>query len=237
MSIGTICFATSTFSLQPLLYTDSCSSCRLALRWGITKDEKRPEIAQKDLCEFFSITSWNRIHLQMIYFGREYCTAKGHVPSACPICSWVNKGDSSPPPKNYSSYLPKTPPKGIVFYADRVKEIAGKGILKVLILLPHKKYMSESLCLCSAFSDQQRAQYSPVKPHVLKMMESPKVERRDLFGESEGSSQPSTTSTNRKRKIFKATKNGRETTDKKAKKNANDKRMESISYLHIVNHL
>ena len=30
-----------------------------------------------------------RLHLQIIYFGREYCPAKGHVPAACPICSWA----------------------------------------------------------------------------------------------------------------------------------------------------
>jgi hypothetical protein len=97
----------------------------LALRWGITRDEKRPEIAQRDLCNFFPITSWNKVHLQMIYFGREYCTAKAHVPSGCPICSWVNKTSASQPPKGYLAFEPKSPSKGIVFYADRIKEIAG----------------------------------------------------------------------------------------------------------------
>ena len=72
------------------------------------------------------------------------------------------------------------------------------------------------LCLGSAFSDEQRAQYSPVKPHVLKMMESPKVEGRDLFG-ARGESSQTTSSSNgsRKRKVSGTTKNGREIPDKK----------------------
>eukprot|EP01035_Chromulina_nebulosa_P001673 gene1673-2259_t len=60
---------------------------RLAQRWGISKEAKNVNKVQKDLCEFFPQEAWNKLHLQMIYFGREYCTAKDHKPSECPICS------------------------------------------------------------------------------------------------------------------------------------------------------
>jgi len=32
---------------------------------------------------------WNTLHLQIIYFGREHCTARNHKPESCPICSWA----------------------------------------------------------------------------------------------------------------------------------------------------
>lgn len=51
---------------------------RLALRWGLTKEKSNPDKVQKDLCDLFPREYWNRLHLQMIYFGREYCTAKNH---------------------------------------------------------------------------------------------------------------------------------------------------------------
>lgn len=61
---------------------------RLAKRWGLTRG-KRVEETEKDLKKLFPKKSWNRLHLQMIYFGREYCKARGHIPSSCPICSWI----------------------------------------------------------------------------------------------------------------------------------------------------
>jgi endonuclease-3 len=47
---------------------------RLALRWGLTCEEKNVSKVQKNLCSAFPESSWNKVHLQMIYFGREYCT-------------------------------------------------------------------------------------------------------------------------------------------------------------------
>jgi endonuclease III len=32
---------------------------------------------------------WNKLHLQIIFFGREYCPARGHDLTTCPICSWT----------------------------------------------------------------------------------------------------------------------------------------------------
>ena len=52
---------------------------RLALRWHLSKDEKNVNKVQQDLQNVFPKEHWNKIHLQMIYFGREYCTAKLHV--------------------------------------------------------------------------------------------------------------------------------------------------------------
>ena len=44
---------------------------------------------ERDLKKVFPRESWNKLHLQIIYFGREYCPARGHVLADCPICSWA----------------------------------------------------------------------------------------------------------------------------------------------------
>ncbi len=59
---------------------------RLAARWGLS-DGKSVEKTERDLKALFPKDSWNRLHLQIIYFGREYCPARGHDPQQCPICS------------------------------------------------------------------------------------------------------------------------------------------------------
>lgn len=59
---------------------------RLAYRWGLTNG-KNVETTEKDLKRLFPEESWNKLHLQIIFFGREYCKARGHEPSECPICS------------------------------------------------------------------------------------------------------------------------------------------------------
>ncbi|CAM9335277.1 unnamed protein product, partial [Ectocarpus fasciculatus] len=59
---------------------------RLANRWGLS-NEKNVDKVQQDLMAVFPEETWNKLHLQMIYFGREFCTAKDHTPSGCPICS------------------------------------------------------------------------------------------------------------------------------------------------------
>jgi len=41
---------------------------------------------EKDLKRLFPRESWNKLHLQIIYFGREYCPARGHNPNTCPVC-------------------------------------------------------------------------------------------------------------------------------------------------------
>jgi endonuclease III len=59
---------------------------RLAYRWGLSTG-KNVEKTEEDLKKIFPRDSWNKLHLQIIFFGREYCPARGHDPRACPICS------------------------------------------------------------------------------------------------------------------------------------------------------
>ncbi len=61
---------------------------RLAGRWQLSRANNVTEV-ERDLKRVFPRTAWNKLHLQIIYFGRQYCPARGHVPSACPICSWA----------------------------------------------------------------------------------------------------------------------------------------------------
>ena len=61
---------------------------RLAKRWGLSSG-KSVKQTEKDLKELFSEKDWNRLHLQLIYFGREYCQARNHEASVCPICNWI----------------------------------------------------------------------------------------------------------------------------------------------------
>jgi|TARA_B110000908_G_scaffold160148_1_gene203080 endonuclease-3 len=58
---------------------------RLAYRWKLSTG-KNVDKTEKDLKAAFPIETWNRIHLQIIFFGRKYCPARGHDPLACPIC-------------------------------------------------------------------------------------------------------------------------------------------------------
>ena len=59
---------------------------RLAWRWALS-NRKNVEKTEKDLKRLFPEESWNKLHLQMIYFGREYCPAISHEKNICPICS------------------------------------------------------------------------------------------------------------------------------------------------------
>lgn len=61
---------------------------RLASRWGLSK-AKNVEQTERDLKALFPRESWNRLHLQIIYFGRRYCPALRHDLQSCPICSWA----------------------------------------------------------------------------------------------------------------------------------------------------
>jgi endonuclease-3 len=59
---------------------------RCAQRWGLSKG-KNVEETERDLKRLFPKNSWNTLHLQIIYFAREYCPARAHDPTKCPICS------------------------------------------------------------------------------------------------------------------------------------------------------
>lgn len=59
---------------------------RLAYRWMLSTG-KNVEKTEKDLKKLFPKETWNKLHLQIIFFGRAYCPARGHKPAECPICS------------------------------------------------------------------------------------------------------------------------------------------------------
>jgi endonuclease-3 len=61
---------------------------RLAARWGLSRGSG-VEQTERDLKRIFPEESWGRVHLQIIYFGRQYCPARGHDLRSCPICSWA----------------------------------------------------------------------------------------------------------------------------------------------------
>ena len=61
---------------------------RLAARWGLSNGTT-VERTERDLKAVFPEDTWIRRHLQLIYFGREYCPALRHDLGACPICGWA----------------------------------------------------------------------------------------------------------------------------------------------------
>ncbi len=61
---------------------------RLAARWGLSSG-KNVERTEADLKALFPRETWNHLHLAIIFFGREYCPARGHDLSSCAICSWA----------------------------------------------------------------------------------------------------------------------------------------------------
>jgi len=61
---------------------------RLAARWGLSRGNT-VEHTEQDLKAVFPRETWNRRHLQIIFFGREYCPARHHDLTTCPICSWA----------------------------------------------------------------------------------------------------------------------------------------------------
>ena len=58
---------------------------RLAYRWKLTNG-KNVDQTEKDLKRLFPKELWNKLHLQIIFFGREYCPARSHKAETCPIC-------------------------------------------------------------------------------------------------------------------------------------------------------
>lgn len=84
---------------------------RLAQRWGLS-DGKNVEQTEADLKYLFPAPLWRDLHLQIIYFGREKCPAKGHDPSVCPICCWAAVAPhNKPSPKKSSTTSSKQGPQ------------------------------------------------------------------------------------------------------------------------------
>lgn len=63
---------------------------RLMYRWTLSNG-KNVERTEKDAKRLFPEESWNKLHLQIIFFGREHCPARGHDPYTCPICSKMGR--------------------------------------------------------------------------------------------------------------------------------------------------
>jgi endonuclease-3 len=77
--VMTQCFGMPAFPVDTHIH-------RLAYRWGLTNG-KSVEQTEKDLKRLIPQDKWDNAHLQIIYFGRKYCPARGHVWRECPICS------------------------------------------------------------------------------------------------------------------------------------------------------
>ena len=58
---------------------------RLAYRWGLSTGKNVVQ-TERDLKRIFPEESWNKLHLQIIFYGREYCPARGHNPQTCELC-------------------------------------------------------------------------------------------------------------------------------------------------------
>ena len=61
---------------------------RLAARWGLSR-AKNVEMTERDLKKLWPENEWNKRHLQIIFFGREHCPARGHNLDNCLICNWA----------------------------------------------------------------------------------------------------------------------------------------------------
>jgi endonuclease-3 len=68
---------------------------RLAQRWGLTSG-KNVKQTEADLKKLFPEESWNALHLQIIYYGREHCSARGCDGTVCPICRECYPGRKKP---------------------------------------------------------------------------------------------------------------------------------------------
>jgi endonuclease III len=69
---------------------------RLAKRWKLTKGSSVLE-TERDLKDLFPESAWNKLHLQIIFYGREHCTARGCDGKSCEICEHFHSQRSSAP--------------------------------------------------------------------------------------------------------------------------------------------
>jgi endonuclease-3 len=76
--VMTQCFGMPAFPVDTHIH-------RLAYRWGLSNG-KSVEQTEKDLKRLIPQEKWDKAHLQIIYFGRKFCPARGHVWTQCPIC-------------------------------------------------------------------------------------------------------------------------------------------------------
>ena len=67
---------------------------RLATRWKLTSG-RNVEQTERDLKRLFPRAEWNQLHLRIIFYGREYCTARGCDGTRCPLCAELRPGRSA----------------------------------------------------------------------------------------------------------------------------------------------
>ena len=77
------CFGLPTFPVDTHIH-------RLIYRWGLSNG-KSVEQTERDCKRLFPEERWNDLHLQIIYFGRQYCPARGHAWRNCPLCSKIGQ--------------------------------------------------------------------------------------------------------------------------------------------------
>jgi endonuclease III len=83
---------------------------RLAGRWGLSRARTVEEV-ERDLKRAFPRDRWNVLHLQIIYFGRTYCPARGHDAPGCPICSWAMSKARAAAERRAGHAKPGAPPR------------------------------------------------------------------------------------------------------------------------------
>lgn len=74
---------------------------RLAQRWGLTKGKNVVQ-TEADLKKVFPSEAWNKLHLRIIFYGREYCSARGCDGTVCEICTTCYPRRKNPPQVNKS---------------------------------------------------------------------------------------------------------------------------------------
>mmetsp|Transcript_30917 Transcript_30917/g.50019 ORF Transcript_30917/g.50019 Transcript_30917/m.50019 type:complete len:285 (+) Transcript_30917:193-1047(+) len=84
---------------------------RLATRWGLSSG-KSVEETEACLKQIFPQERWKTVHLQIVYFGRQYCPAIGHNLDLCPICSWCASPQMKM--KEHKRSTPKTQDKLLI---------------------------------------------------------------------------------------------------------------------------
>jgi endonuclease III len=118
---------------------------RLAQRWGLTSG-RSVEQTEADLKLLYPSRLWRDLHLQIIFFGREKCPARGHSPKECPICCWAavapyDKDGNSPlkPGQKLGHQGEGSPAKG----RKRVSEEAAKKPKQTKRRAPPQKKTTE----------------------------------------------------------------------------------------------
>jgi endonuclease-3 len=99
---------------------------RLAGRWGLSRARSVEEV-ERDLKRAFPQDRWNALHLQIIYFGRTHCPARGHDQAQCPICSWAMSKARAQSERREGHAKPGTRPRRRAAAPPRSRTSTGRG--------------------------------------------------------------------------------------------------------------